>query len=99
MLVQRLGDGILGLVADELLDHLASLEHQQGWNAGDFIAHRSRTVGVDIHLADLNFALILGGQFFDDGRDSAAGAAPGCPEELAAEYQGKECRSRWSPYH
>src|SRR5580704_9418690 len=80
VLVQGLGDSVLGTVADQLFDHLAALEHQQRGDAGHFIAHGSGAVGVHVHLANLDLALKLGGEFFHDGRDGAAGAAPGCPE-------------------
>src|SRR5437879_2917934 len=80
MLVESLGDGFFGTVAYELLDHLASLEHKQRGDAGDFVAHGSGAVGVDVHFADGDFALIVLGELLDDGSDGAAGAAPGCPE-------------------
>ncbi len=80
VLIQSLGDSFFRTVADQLLDDLASLEHQQRGDAGDFVAHGSGAVGVDVHFADFDFALIVLGEFLDDGSDGTSGAAPGCPE-------------------
>src|SRR5260370_12388596 len=80
VLVQGLSDGFLGLVANQLLNHLASLEDQQGRDAGDPVAHWGGAVRVDVHLANLDFALIVLRQFLDDGSDGAAVATPGRPK-------------------
>src|SRR5260370_37881651 len=67
VLIESLGDSLFGLVADKLLDHLTTFEDQQGRDAGDFVAHRGGAVGVDIHFADFELALIVLGQLVDDG--------------------------------
>ena len=60
--------------------NLSAFENQECGDARNFVAHRRRAVGVDVHLADLNFALILSGQLFDDWGNRAARAAPCCPK-------------------
>src|SRR5208337_2050332 len=73
-------DVVLRPVADELFHNLPVLEDEQGGNAGDFVAHWRGAVAVNIHFADLDFALIFAGELFDDRSDRAAGTAPGGPE-------------------
>ena len=44
------------------------------------VAHGSGAIRVNVHFADLHFALIILREFFDDGSDGAARTAPGCPK-------------------
>src|ERR1700730_4961865 len=67
VLIESLGDSLFGLVADKLLDDLTTFEDQQCRDAGDFVTHGGGAVGVDIHFADFEFALIVLGQLVDDG--------------------------------
>src|SRR5581483_4314309 len=67
-------------VADQPLDRLAVLEHDE---RGD--AHHAELLGdlrvlIDVDLRDLQLALLLAGDLLDDRRDHAARAAPGRPE-------------------
>src|SRR5256885_10187448 len=64
----------------DLVRHLAVLEEQQGGNAHHAVLLRHVLVRVDVQLADLQLALVLGGELIDERRDGAARAAPGSPE-------------------
>src|SRR5207245_1497040 len=66
--------------ADDLVRHLAVLEQEQGGDAHHVVLLRDVLVRVDVELADLQLALVLGGQLVHQGPDCAAGAAPGGPE-------------------
>src|SRR5690625_3257840 len=59
---------------------LAALEQNQRGNAADAVLGRALAVGVDIHLADLDLACVVPGNFVEDGRNHLAGPAPLGPE-------------------
>src|ERR1700675_683120 len=80
MFVERLLNRFFGPVPDKLFYYLTCLEHQEGRNPGDFVAHWRGAVAVDVHFADLDFALIVQGQLFNDGSNGTARSTPGCPE-------------------
>src|SRR4030088_2236263 len=80
VLVDGLLNRLFRNVAYDLFLHLPTLEHEQSGDAAHAIAHRSRAVIVDVHLADLHSALVILSQLFDDGSDGAAGSAPRGPE-------------------
>ena len=73
-------DGVLGDKANDLLCYLATLEDQKGGNAADAVTHRRGSVGINVHLHDLEFAMVVVGHFVDDGCESPAGTAPGGPK-------------------
>src|SRR5256885_11771918 len=67
--------------------------------AGDVAEKRGR--GVEVVEDDVNVAIIekvaeSGAPRADDGGEAAAGSRRNRSEERRV---GKECRSRWSPYH
>jgi hypothetical protein len=70
----------LGLCAYELVHYFASLDEQDGGDAGDPIVDGQLRVMVDIHFAYIDLSMIFFGQFFDHRSDSAARAAPFRPE-------------------
>src|ERR1700730_11636586 len=80
VLVNRLLDRFLGHIAYNLLFHLSTLEHQQGRDAADSIAHRRGAVTVHIHFADSYLAVVVLGQFVDDGSKGTTRPTPGRPE-------------------
>ena len=71
----RLGDG-----ADDTVDQLAALEEEQRRDIADAELHRDIRALIDIAFDNVYLALIFLGHLVDDGRDHAAGAAPGGPE-------------------
>ncbi len=73
-------DGCFGHHADELLGDLAIFEKEHRGDGADAVIGGDGVVVVDVDLGDLNLAGHLGGEFFEDGRDGFARAAPGCPE-------------------
>ena len=79
-LSDRLVDGVLGDVADDLFGDLSALEEEKRGNSADAVAHGGRGVGVNVHLHDLELALVVAGHFIDDGSERATRAAPSCPE-------------------
>src|SRR5581483_6194056 len=90
---------VLADVADDLLLHLAALDDQQGGDAANVVTHGSSAVTVNVHLGNLNLIFVGIGDFVDDGRESAAGAAPGSPEIdehglVGLEHVGVEVRVR-----
>ena len=80
VLVERLLNRLFGHVTHDLLFHLPALEHQQGRDAANAVAHGSGAVAVHVHLADFDLALILGGEFIHDRSDGATRATPSRPE-------------------
>src|SRR5262249_16209909 len=80
VLVQRLLNHLALHVADNLLLHLAVLEDQQGGDAANSITLRSHRADVDVHLGDLDLALVSSGTFIHDRRQSLAGSAPRRPK-------------------
>lgn len=66
--------------ADDLLDDVSPFEEQQCGDGADGILLSCLCALVDIEFSDAQALCILFGDFFDDGSDSAARAAPGCPE-------------------
>src|SRR5580700_4958765 len=79
-LIDRLVDGVLGDEANDLVCDLAVLEYQKGGNSADAVTHRRGCVGVDVHLHDLEFAMVLAGNFVDDRGQGATRTAPGGPK-------------------
>src|SRR5258708_32015417 len=80
------------------LQHLSS--------AGDLLKDISRGLGPDegFRVGIMMLQVVLDGGFeFDDAlEDTAADTIGGNPAEEARSEErrvGKECRSRWSPYH
>ena len=71
---------LLGAVAHGGGNGSALLDEQYRGDAGDPKPCRQGALLVHVHLADENFALVFSGEFFNDGADAAAGAAPGSPE-------------------
>src|SRR5262249_10315875 len=69
-----------GLRTDELLLDLSAVDHEQRGDAADAILRRCLRVVVDVHLDDLELAVVLAGQLLDDRGDGATRGAPGCPE-------------------
>ena len=80
MLVDDLLERVLVGEADDLFDHLAALEEQQGGNPTDVELEGGVRVLVDVQLADQDLAVVVAGQFVDRRRQPAAGAAPFRPE-------------------
>src|SRR3954468_18860821 len=66
--------------ADQLIRDLAVLEEEQGGDAHHVVLLRDILMRVDVELADLQLALVFGGELVDERRDGAAGPAPGGPE-------------------
>src|SRR6478672_9815092 len=80
MLVQRFLDLLFGHVADDLLFHLAALEHEQRRDAAHTVPHRSGVVAVHVHFADLDLTGVLASQLFHNGSNGAARTAPSRPK-------------------
>ena len=70
----------LGRKPDDLADRLATLEDQQRRDRADPVLTGGHRVLVGVELHELDAAVVLLGEFLDDRRDHAAGAAPGRPE-------------------
>jgi hypothetical protein len=73
-------DGVLGDEAYDLLGYFAALEEQQRGDTANAVTHGRCSVGVDVHLHDLELALIVARDFIDNGRKRSTGAAPRSPE-------------------
>src|SRR5216683_768900 len=73
-------DGVLGDEANDLLGYLAAFEEQEGGDAANAVAHGGRGVRVNVHLHNLELALIVARDFIDNGRKRSTRTAPGCPE-------------------
>ena len=70
----------LALGADHLFSDLAVLDDEQGGDGGYLELRGEALVFIDIDLADLDFALILAGQFVQNGCNHLARSAPFGPE-------------------
>src|SRR3989475_12553982 len=71
-----------------------------GLEAAIVAALAAAPVGIDCHMADL--AGDVGGAVIDLAVEHDAAADPGADREADRSEErrvGKECRSRWSPYH
>src|SRR5690606_13376282 len=76
-------------------DQLAALEHHQRRDSAHAELGRQARVLVDVHLGDLQLALVLGRELLERRADLTAGAAPLRPEihqdrNIRAEYLGLE---------
>src|SRR5579863_9672752 len=80
MLVNGLLNRFLRNISDDLFLHFSTLEHQQGGDAAHAITHGRSAVVVNIHFADLEFALVVLGQLLNDRSDCLARPAPNSPE-------------------
>ncbi len=78
----RFVDRVLGDEADDLVCNLAVLEEEKRGDAADSVAHRCGCVGIDVHLHDLEFAVILIGNLIDNRSQGTTGTAPGKPKNL-----------------
>ena len=66
----------------------------------DEINSVSMPFGVEFVLPDKNFNQIEDGSTFEENSYAKALAAAQCESSRSEERRvGKECRSRWSPYH
>src|SRR5260370_2423383 len=73
-------DGVLWDEANDLLGYLAAFEEQEGGDAANAVAHGGRGVRVDVHLHDLELALIVARDFIDNWRHRCTRTAPSCPK-------------------
>src|SRR5439155_20829692 len=64
----------------DLVRYLAVLEEQEGRDAQHVVLLGDVLVRVDVQLADLQLALVLGRQLIDERREVAARSTPGRPE-------------------
>ena len=69
----------LGQRADQLVDQLAVLEQKHRGNILNAVLRSDQGIFVHIELGNFDTTRILVGQFIENGRDRAAGAAPGGP--------------------
>src|SRR3990172_12919362 len=80
----------LGPEADDLVDKLPALEHQQRRDAADAVAGGGLHVVVRVELHELHLPVVLSGQLLHQGSDHATGAAPGRPEVHEHRLAGPE---------
>lgn len=66
--------------ANNLFNHNAVLEDQKGRDAADAILYRNVRVGIDVHFGNFQFTIKFAGEFFNNGGDHFAGAAPNSPK-------------------
>jgi hypothetical protein len=78
--VQLIGDHVLRHGAHDRVDDLAPFENEQRGDGADAILHGDAGVVIDIDLGDRGLAIILVGEFIDQGGDGAARTAPRGPE-------------------
>src|SRR6185436_16316435 len=65
----------LRLGADDAVDLAAALEEQQRGDVHDAVLRGDARVVVDVELAELDLALVGGGELFNDRRDQPARTA------------------------
>src|SRR5262245_23628199 len=97
--IQRLLHASFCRNALKTLHRLAALEDQDRWNCFDTVFERRLLIVVDVHLADLCRAHVLGRQFVDHRSNFPARAAPRRPKIdqyrlIAAEHLRIECAIR-----
>ena len=80
VLVDKFGQLCFGACAAQGGYGFAAFEHDQGGDVADAKAGRDFLVVVNADFGDLHFALIGAGEFFKNGGDGFAGAAPWSPE-------------------
>ena len=80
MLLYRAPQGIFVYVPDNLLDHLAAFEQQQGGNSLYLVGASGADIIIDVEFTDFQFPCQFAGHGLDVGRDLAAGTAPCGPE-------------------
>lgn len=86
---ELLVEGGLGGGTYELVDELSILEEEDGGDVAHAELNGDVVVLVDVALADDDAAVVIIGEFADDGSYHAAGATPGCPE---VNYEGQRAR-------
>ena len=80
MRIQLFGDLAFRHGADDIFHDFAALENHQARDAADTVLDGGVRIVIDVELADLDFAIVLTGDFLDDRGDHAAGSAPDSPE-------------------
>lgn len=74
------------------VNHLAIFHKQDGWDVADTVHHRDLRVKVYVYFSDLNFTLVVFGEFFNYRTYDTARTAPFCPEIDHAEFRAvKHC--------
>src|SRR5690348_9220593 len=76
----RLVDRVFGDKANDLFCNLSVLEYEKCGDSANAVAHRRCRVAVYIHLHNLEFAVILIGNFVDNRGQGSAGTAPCGPK-------------------
>src|SRR5215469_1445966 len=92
--VERGFEIALAARANELIDHLAVFEKEQGGNGIDAVLRRELLLFVRVDLGDFDFAVVFGRQFIQQWVDHFAPPAPFSPPNTRTPVGRVETLSR-----